>query len=180
MNVKTRTHFGLNFITSVLCFFAIPSSVFSEDAFLKDQPSTLRRSYQYLGTNPDSAFYFAINFIENRSDSTPKQELCFAYYLAGSAEYLFGDLSYSDSLSVNSLKIAANVTNEHLLGLCEQLYAKILKVEKRFEGSMVHLLKEKEHFEKDIIPFSVIESTIDFAEFYRSTANFSKALQCIN
>jgi len=165
---------------TVLLLFIFFSSAFSADNFLDKQPVSLQKAQSYLATNPDSAFYLAITFIEERNESTKKDELCFAYYLASSAEYLFGDLAYSDSLSVNAIKISENITNEHLLGLCCQLYAKILKVEKRFERSMTFLVKAKDHFERDNDPLKKVDITIDFSEFYRSTANFPKAEEYIN
>ena len=176
---RPSTHFRKAAATFFVLMLSI-TSVFSEDAFLSKQPLPLQRSHHYLATNPDSAFYFAINFIEDRNESTKKEELCFAYYLASSAEYLFGDLAYSDSLSVNAIKISDNIKDEYLLGLCCQLYAKILKVEKRFERSMSYLVKAKDHYERGADPLKKVEITIDFAEFYRSSANFTKAEESIN
>lgn len=142
-------------------------------------PELLQKAEEYLSTNPDSSFYYAISFIESRTDQTKKEDLTYAYYIAGSAEYLFGNLSYSDSLLVACFKYSKGVSDNALLGICNQLYAKILKVEKRFESSMYHLMQAKDYFEMGTDPLKKIELTIDIAEFYRATANFEKANEYI-
>src|SRR5687767_3726183 len=166
---------NVRYFLPILFFLLGSFPSFSSSPYSSKAPAELRLAEQCLATNLDSSFYYATTFIQTRDEKTKKEDLAFAYYIAGSAEYLFGNLSYSDSLMQHALKTATEGNEEYLQGACHQFYGKILKVEKRFESSLFHLQKAKELFDKGDDPIKKIDIVIDIAEYYRAMANFSRA-----